>query len=198
MSKLKRGHPLMHKLAAEIMWNEGNTDQAHLHYIFAQDGIAFGRMLVETHHTKGQPSEIDLFITQVVLQQLCVEEKATAAQTFATYVKFHPKIACTEPPFQLPLLNFNYFLLKAIDAGKLPMFRALCDLYKGALARDEQFGRYLVKIGEVFFGVLPPQQRGGGMFGDLINQLLFSADGNEDDDDEDGNNGSGSVDVDLD
>lgn len=189
----------MHKLAAQIMWSEGNIDQAHNHFIFSRDGVGFGRMLVELSQTKGFPSEVDLFITQAVLQQLCVKEKACAVDTFATYTKFHPKIACCEPPFPLPLLNFVYFLLKAVDTGKLPLFRALCDLYKVSLARDSSFDKYLQKIGVQFFGVVPTQQRSGGMFGDLINQLFSSLDDGEDDDEEYGeNNGSSSLEVELD
>lgn len=191
----------MHKLAAEIMWNEGNIDQAHNHFIFSRDGVGFGQMLVQLSTTKGFPSEVDLFIVQVVLQQLCVKEKATAEDTFATYTKFHPKIACCEAPFPMPLLNFVYFLLKAIDAGKLPMFRTLCDIYKVSLARDSSFDKYLQKIGVLFFGVAPTQQRSGGMFGDLINQLFSSLNENDGDLDEDVffvPNGATSVDVDLD
>lgn len=192
----------MHKLAAQIMWNEGNVDQAHNHFIFSRDGEGFGRMLVELSQTKGLPSEVDLFIVQVVLQQLCVKEKASAVDTFNTYTKYHPKIACAEPPFPMPLLNFVYFLLKSIETGKLPMFRTLCDMYKVSLARDSSYDKYLQKIGVLFFGVVPTQQRSGGMFGDLINQLFSSLDDGEDeadDDDEFGaNSGTTSVDVDLD
>lgn len=194
----------MHKLAAQIMWNEGNIDQAHNHFIFSRDGNGFGRMLVELSQSKGLPSEVDLFIVQVVLQQLCVKEKASASDTFATYTKFHPKIACCEPPFPMPLLNFVHFLLKSVDTGKLPMFRTLCDMYKVALARDSSFDKYLQKIGVLFFGVVPTPQRSGGMFGNLINQLFSSLDDGEEEadetDDEFGgaNNGSTSVDAELD
>jgi hypothetical protein len=100
----------------------------------------------------GYKSEIDLFIAQVILQQLCLKEDAAASETFDTYTKYHPKIECG-PPFIKPLLNFIYFLLKTIESGsgKLTTFKALCELYKTSLERDPSYNRYLVKIGCIFF-----------------------------------------------
>lgn len=145
-------------------------------------------MLVQLSVDKGNGTEVDLFVAQMVLQQLYLNEKATAVKTFATFAKFHPIIARTEPPFALPLLNFLFFLLKCCDTGKLPMFRALCDVYKTALARDPSFDKYLQKIGVVHFGAQPVAERGagGGIFGDLIGQLFAGLD----DDEGDGDGGS--------
>lgn len=71
-------------------------------------------MLVELHNLKGYPSEIDLFIAQAVLQYLCLQNKKTAAVAFSSYTTQHPNIK-TGPPYLLPLLNFIWFLLKAIE-----------------------------------------------------------------------------------
>lgn len=199
VSKNKLGHPLMHKLIAQIMWTEGNMEQARHHFLLSRDGPGCGQMLIQLSESKGYNSEIDLFIAQVVLQQLCLKEKSSAVQTFETFTKYHPKIACSEPPFSLPLLNFINFLLKALETGKLAIFKTLCELYKPSLARDPSYDKYLQKIGVIFFGAAPPPQRhGAGLFGDLINQLFQSVD--DDDEAEPGAQQSStqSVDAELD
>ncbi|XP_055608798.1 Golgi to ER traffic protein 4 homolog [Uranotaenia lowii] len=182
VSKSQVGHPLMHKLIAQIMWNDGNLAQARHHFLLSKDGSGCGHMLIQLSQTKGFPSEMDLFVAQVILQQLCLKETSTAAETFATYTRYHPKIACTEPPFITPLLNFLFFLLRAIEANqrKLVVFRTLCDLYKPSLERDPSYEKYLQKIGMIFFGATQPQRAQqdsmGGIFGDLLNQFFQGLD----------------------
>ncbi|XP_055851244.1 Golgi to ER traffic protein 4 homolog [Episyrphus balteatus] len=178
ISKNNLGHPAMHRTIAQTMWAEGNTEQARHHYLLSRDGLNCGLMLVKLSEQKGFDNELDLFICQVVLQQLSVlKDKETALLTFETYTKYHPKIARTEPAFKLPLLNFTYFLLKTIDTGRLAMFKVLCELYKPLLMRDPSFLKYLNKISMYFFGEAPPPsppQSGmmGGLFGDLFTRLF--------------------------
>ncbi|EAT34855.1 AAEL002521-PA [Aedes aegypti] len=187
VSKSQVGHPLMHKLIAQIMWNEDNLAQARHHFLLSKDGSGCGHMLIQLSQTKGFPSEMDLFIAQVILQQLCLKETSTAAETFATYTKYHPKIACSEPPFITPLLNFIFFLLRAIEANqrKLIVFRTLCELYKPSLERDPSYEKYLQKIGMIFFEASQPQRPQsegmGGIFGNLLNQLFQGLDDDLDD-----------------
>lgn len=187
VSKSQVGHPVMHKLIAEILWSEDNLAQARHHFLLSKYGKGFGRMLIQLSQTKGVPSEMDLFIAQVILQQLCLNETTAAAETFATYTKYHPKIACSEPPFITPLLNFIYFLLRAVEANqrKLVVFRTLCELYKPSLERDPSYEKYLQKIGTIFFGASQPQRAQnegmGGIFGDLLNQFFQGLDDELDD-----------------
>lgn len=167
------------------MWSEGNIEQARDHYLLSRDGISCGEMLIQLSQTKGYKSEVDLFVAQVVLQLLCLRETKTAIQTFETYVKNHPQIGCNEPPFNMPLLNFIYFLLKTVENGVLSRFKTLCELYKVSLNRDPSYEKYLQKIGVLFFGLIPARQQPmGGLFGSLFNQLLQELD----DDDDDGGN----------
>ena len=72
-------------------------------------------MLVEFHLNKGYSSEVDLFITQTVLQFLCLKNKQTANIVFKHYVGIHPVIEEIEPPFKLSLINFIWFLLLAVE-----------------------------------------------------------------------------------
>lgn len=180
---------LMHQLIAEILWDEGNLEQARHHFILSKDSGQFAKFLIELSG-QGYAKEVDLFIAHTVLQQLCMKDgKHAATQTFETFTKYHPKIATTQPPFTLPLLNFIFFLLKAIDTGKLQMFRTLCELYKPSIERDPAYQKYLEKVGVLFFGA-PVARQGpsGGIFGDLINQLFQGLDegsGQGEDEDED-------------
>lgn len=176
------GYPLLHKLIAQIFWSEGNLEQARYHFLVSKDGSGCGQMLIELSQSKGFAGETDLFIAQMVLQQLCIMEKTTALETFETYTKYHPKIACTEPPFKFPLLNFIYFLLKSIGTKKLQLFKSLCVLYKPSLDRDPAYDKYLQKIGIIYFDAPAQAQppRGGGLLGNLINQLFQGLEGGSD------------------
>lgn len=168
----------MHHTVAGILWDEGNMELAKHHYLMsAADGKELAKMLIQLSE-KGFAREVDLFIVHTVLQQLCLKQKEVAGETFGTYTKYHPSIANTEPPFNLPLLNFVFFLLKAIDQGRLAVFKALCELYKPSIERDPAYDKYLSKIGVIFFNA--PQVREasgpGGIFGDLISQLFQGLD----------------------
>lgn len=73
-------------------------------------------MLIELHTTSGLKSEIDLFIAQAVLQFLCLRNIQMASDTFDTYTGKHPTIKNNKgPPYLYPLLNFLWFLLRAIE-----------------------------------------------------------------------------------
>ncbi|XP_053946543.1 Golgi to ER traffic protein 4 homolog [Anastrepha ludens] len=186
MSGITLGHPNMHKAIAQVFWAEGNYEQARHHFLLSRDGNLCGRILIKIHKNKGYDSELDLFIVQAVLQQLCLKDRKTAENTFTSFVINHPDIRRKEAPFKQPLLNFVFFLFRCIDTGRNDAFRTLCDLYKPSLNRDSSFEKYLVKIGIHFFGVAPPPSAAGGglmggMFGDLFTRLFQ---GFDDDDDE--------------
>ncbi|BFZ17832.1 hypothetical protein BsWGS_20871 [Bradybaena similaris] len=179
----KRGHPDLHQRFGVIFWHERNYTQARYHYIHSTDGEGCAQMLLEFHTTHGYPSEVDLFITQAVLQYLCLQNKATANVCFEVYTQRHPGID-TGPPYSLPLLNFLWLLLIALEGGKLPVFTVLCEKYQVSISRDPNYKEYLDQIGQMFFGVPPPQKTPQGIFGSLLQNVLGSA---FDEDDEDGN-----------
>uniref|UniRef100_A0A182K120 Golgi to ER traffic protein 4 homolog n=1 Tax=Anopheles christyi TaxID=43041 RepID=A0A182K120_9DIPT len=174
------GHPLMHKLFAQILYREGDLALARRHFALAKDGVSCGFLLIEISRSKGFPGEVDLFVAHIVLQQLALKEPATAASTFTTYCKFHTSIACTEPPFALPLLNFLHFLLQLVEQNNrvYTTFRALCDLYKPSLDRDPSYEKYLQKIGAKFFDGSRYEQR-NIMFSDLLQQFFIDLEEDE-------------------
>ncbi|KAB0403442.1 hypothetical protein E2I00_001891, partial [Balaenoptera physalus] len=131
----KLGHPRLHQLLALTLWKEQNYCESRYHFLHSSDGEGCADMLVEYSTARGFRSEVDMFVAQAVLQFLCLKNKSSASVVFTTYTRKHPSIE-SGPPFVQPLLNFIWFLLLAVDGGKLT---------------------YLDRIGQLFFGV-PPKQ----------------------------------------
>ncbi len=185
-SNFKTGHPDLHQKLAEVYWKEKNYTLSRQHYLYTSDGQGCAKMLIELHENQGFSNEIDLFITQTVLQYLCLKNKAAANKVFKSYVSLHPKIK-KNPPYTRPLLNFLYFILKVVESGKLTVFTILCEHYLTSLNTDPSFLQYINKISQIYFNVQPPQNynnRGGllstflqSFFNDLDNE-----DGTEDKD----------------
>lgn len=176
------GHPLLHQHIAKIYWDEQNYVQARHHYIHSQDGKGCAELLIEFQLTKGYKYETDLFIAQTVLQLLCLRNRITANQTFTTYTENHPRIKKTGPPFLLPLLNFIWFLLQAIESKKIQTFAVLCEQYRNSIKRDPCYVKYLDKIAQIFFGLKPQEEKKpGGIFGNLIESFLGGLEDDSDD-----------------
>lgn len=99
-----------------MYWKEKKYSIAHRHFLHSKDGSAYANMLIELHTTKGLKSEIDLFIAQAVLQCLCLRNIHLATEAFKKYTASHPTIKNEKgPPYLFPLLNFLWFLLKAVE-----------------------------------------------------------------------------------
>ncbi|XP_064478940.1 Golgi to ER traffic protein 4 homolog [Ornithodoros turicata] len=169
-----RGHPLLHRFVALTLWKEKNYAESRYHFIHSTDGDSCAAMLVEFQTSKGYSSEIDLFIAQTVFQYLCLRKASTATVVFYAYTQKHPSVH-TGPPFFLPLLNFIWFLLLAVETRKLAIFTVLCEQYQQTINRDPSYPQYLDKIGQLFFGLPPPPKPQGG-FGNLIQTLLGGLD----------------------
>ncbi|XP_039732318.1 Golgi to ER traffic protein 4 homolog [Pteropus medius] len=152
----KLGHPRLHQLLALTLWKEQNYCESRYHFLHSADGEGCANMLVEYSTSRGFRSEVDMFVAQAVLQFLCLKNKSSASVVFTTYTQKHPSIE-GGPPFVQPLLNFLWFLLLAVDGGKLTVFTVLCEQYQPSLRRDPMYNEYLDRIGQLFFGVTPKQ-----------------------------------------
>ncbi|CAH3020445.1 unnamed protein product [Porites evermanni] len=179
---LKYGHPELHLLCAHRFWKEKNFSDSQYHFLFTSDGQQCAAMLVENATSRGFPGEADLFVTQAVLQFLCLQNIITANVVFFKYTAQHPDFSGLGPPYQKPLLNFVWFLLLVIERkGSLSQFTVLCEKYQPSIERDPVYKEYLDKIGQLFFGVPPkPSNKGmmGGILGDLMQTLMGGDDGN--------------------
>ncbi|XP_059754316.1 Golgi to ER traffic protein 4 homolog isoform X2 [Balaenoptera ricei] len=161
----KLGHPRLHQLLALTLWKEQNYCESRYHFLHSSDGEGCADMLVEYSTARGFRSEVDMFVAQAVLQFLCLKNKSSASVVFTTYTRKHPSIE-SGPPFVQPLLNFIWFLLLAVDGGKLTVFTVLCEQYQPSLRRDPMYNEYLDRIGQLFFGVPPKQTSSyGGLLG---------------------------------
>ncbi|XP_008554602.1 Golgi to ER traffic protein 4 homolog [Microplitis demolitor] len=176
----KWGHPDLHKMIAQVFWQEKNYTMARQHFVYSDDGAGCAAMLVELHQQRGYSNEVDLFIAQVVLQYLCLHNAATAQEAFDSYTSQHPKIN-SEPPYLLPLLNFLFFLLKTIQLSSLAGFTVLCEQYQLSLNRDPSYRTYLDKIAQLFFDVPAPRPRRQGLFGSILQSLFNGLEDDESD-----------------
>nr|XP_023510840.1 Golgi to ER traffic protein 4 homolog isoform X1 [Equus caballus] len=166
----KLGHPRLHQLLALTLWKEQNYCESRYHFLHSTDGEGCANMLVEYSTSRGFRSEVDMFVAQAVLQFLCLKNKSSASVVFTTYTQKHPSIE-GGPPFVQPLLNFIWFLLLAVDGGKLTVFTVLCEQYQPSLRRDPMYNEYLDRIGQLFFGVPPKQTSSyGGLLGFRIHK----------------------------
>ncbi|XP_031777306.1 UPF0363 protein CG9853 homolog isoform X2 [Nasonia vitripennis] len=183
-STYKTGHPDFHRKLAQVYWQEKNYPLARQHYLYTKDGFGCASMLIELHQKHGYSNEIDFFITQTVLQYLCLQNAEAAEEAFTSFINQHPKIA-KQPPFILPLLNFSFFLLKTIQFGKISMFTILCDQYFTSLSRDPCFLQYLEKIGQIFFDVQPSQiYSRRGLFSSFLQSFFNDINEEENSDDQ--------------
>ncbi|XP_075383750.1 Golgi to ER traffic protein 4 homolog isoform X2 [Tenrec ecaudatus] len=189
----KLGHPKLHQLLAVTLWKEQNYCESRYHFLHSADGEGCANMLVEYATSRGFRSEVDMFVAQAVLQFLCLKNKSSASVVFTTYTQKHPSIEAG-PPFVQPLLNFIWFLLLAVDGGKLTVFTVLCEQYQPSLRRDPMYHEYLDRIGQLFFGVPPKQTSSyGGLLGNLLSSLMGSS---EQEDGEEGQEGSSPIELD--
>ncbi|CAG9584387.1 unnamed protein product [Danaus chrysippus] len=186
MDENKKGHPFLHKKIAEVYWKEKIYTAAHRHFLHSRDGATYATMLIELHTTKGLKSEIDLFITQAVLQCLCLRNVKMATDAFNKYTENHPTIKNDKgPPYLFPLLNFLWFLLKAIEEKHVMRFKILRDCYAISIKRDPNYSVYLDTIGRIWFGIGIPQtnRNSNSVIGGLLKSIIGDVDADSSDDD---------------
>jgi golgi to ER traffic protein 4 len=170
-----------HEHVGKQLWCEQRYSAARPHLLCSNNGQIIGYFLVEVHQQYGYSSEVDLFITQAVLQCLCMQKFAVATLAFCTYTRRHPHLLSDHikstigisnaqegqsqlvrhplgPPFEaFPLLNFIWFLMLAIKKHLgLPVFHQLCEKYATSIERDPVYPTYLQKIAVLYFGLPPP------------------------------------------
>jgi hypothetical protein len=154
-------------------WKEGNYEQSRHHFLYADQMSDFSQMLVEMSIHHGYPGEYDLFVTQAVLHLLVLQKVKVANGLFVNYINQHLAFPSSDPPFKVPLLNFLWLLLEAIERKSVSVFRVLRVLYKPSLDRDADYTLLLDKVGTFFFGE-PVQAENKGLleslFGEYINK----------------------------
>ncbi|CDS41121.1 golgi to er traffic protein 4 [Echinococcus multilocularis] len=151
---------------------EGALPQARSRIMLAGDGYKVGCFLIEMHQRYGLVSEIDLFVTQAVLQFLCVKKTSLAALTFHTYTRHHPRLEAGPPFIHFPLLNFVWLLMLAIERKHTyDIFAFLCAQYRPQLMRDPSYTEYIEKISQVYFGAQRQNDPFSGILSNLVRML---------------------------
>ena len=175
----KTGDKKLRKLFAISYWKNRMYVEARQNFLYAGVGTGqlFGEMLKDISVQHGLAGETDLFLTQAVLQLLCLQSYKQATEVFASYTELHPKIG-KGPPFKYPLINFLCFLLIAIEKKQVTVFTILCDQYHISLKRDILYLDYLAKIGEEYFGISHQKKGKSTGFLENIMQSLFDDDEN--------------------
>ncbi|KAA0190924.1 Golgi to er traffic protein 4 [Fasciolopsis buskii] len=162
-----------------LFWLEGSFCEARFRFMLSLNGYAVGSFLIALHQRYGLRSEIDLFITQAVLQFLCMRQPSAAIQTFYTYTRGHPRLEPGPPFTRFPLLNFIWFLLLVIDRTEsFTTFCVLCEKYRPQINRDSTYATYLETIGRQYFGT--PNSEPNTMFSRILK--MFGGSVNDADD----------------
>ncbi|OBS71217.1 hypothetical protein A6R68_00242, partial [Neotoma lepida] len=127
----KLGHPRLHQLLALMLWRVQNYYKSQYYFLHLTEGQGCTNML-----------------SCAILSLFEKQEQLTGV--FTTYPQKHPSIE-DGPPFVQSLLNFIWFLLLAVDWGKLAVFIH-------------------------FFGELPKQtSSNAGLLGNLLSSLMGSS-----------------------
>lgn len=194
---------LLHEVLAIKFWENKDVgthklsklSQCRYHYLHCaslDNAYEIARLLIEYQSREG---EVDLFITQFILQFFCLQPKTAmnrsviksiAEKIFTSYTLKHPLLSQVSPPFSsLPLLNFTHFIISILDSDKeANTFTMLCDIYRVSWSRDPNYKGYLTRIGTLYFGIIDQsKQVQGGIFNNILLSLLEGKD-----EDEEGNN----------
>jgi hypothetical protein len=175
------GHVDLHREIALNLWNEKNYIKSRYHFLHSTDGKSFSNMMIECHLKYGYPNEVDLFLTQSVLQYLCLRNYDTAFEFYNHFKINHPLLIDQQQQqkkTELPLLNFLNFLFISIKTCKVNVFNVLIDIYKPSLDRDKSFIDYLDRIGQYFFNLKPKKVEKENMFSNLMRMLVTNTNTN--------------------
>lgn len=204
---------LLHNILANQFLQLEDYAEVRYHFLYCanqHNADDISNFLVQYQLTSETKSETDLFITQFILQYLCLQSpldspglahntkpnlapvsakarhdiKTVADRIFSGYILKHPELNKKAIPFpDLPLLNFTHFILSIIHSNEAETFKLLCDIYKSTWNRDPNYQGYLNRIGALYYGIVDKekQRQGGGFFNNMLMSLLEGNDGEDED-----------------
>ncbi|THD20596.1 Golgi to er traffic protein 4 [Fasciola hepatica] len=162
-----------------LFWLEGSFYEARFRFMLSLNGCAVCSFLIALHQRYGLRSEIDLFITQAVLQFLCMRQPSAAILSFYTYTRGHPRLEPGPPFTRFPLLNFIWFFLLVIHSTeRFSVFCVLCEKCLPQINRDSTYATYLETIGRQYFGT--PSAEPNTMFSRILKMFGGSAEDADD------------------
>lgn len=150
-----------------------SISSARQHFQYSENGREIAKFLAHfTEFSSRNMSEIELICTQMLLQLLHQRTVSVANEFLQAFSTFHPQLE-SRFPSNYPLLNYCFFLLKTIDSKDVKAFKFLNFAYQPFLADpDPILMEYVVRIGEIYFGIVEKKARPQGGFMDIIGSLM--------------------------
>lgn len=178
-----------------------NSRYHYLHCASPENAQDVARLMIEYSQATSN-TEPDVLIAQFILQFLCIQSPidqskpthltntSTSTQSSRvnrktrTLIMFTAEIILTEYtvkhplisrvyPYLSPLLNYIYFIIKMLEEEKeANTYTILKQTYRVAWARNPSFEGYLNRVGTLYFGIIDPAKRQGGIFNNILMSLL--------------------------
>lgn len=178
-SGLPHGHPRLNSLAAHAAAQAGDHSLSQSYFISSDDPTGAAETLFAYASEEILPSERPLALTRVILSYLQTQNIADANTMRKRFAKLSNWPSVSEQPTPAsvtpPLANFCELLLLICqrDASAAKLFQRICDAYQPHLQRDPAFRQQLVKIGQMYFNIQPPQPAGlAGMMGTMLRGMM--------------------------
>jgi len=187
-SHAERGDAELHHETGVVLANEGDAYEAERHLLLGQTPQSVSP-LVNMHYNwykEDSPHTAAIYASRSVLSYLILGNLQSATTSLATFTS-QLISANSSIPTQtiesskssvrifpsLPLLNFLSLLLLAVQKGDSALFKQLAKHYAAHLKDvQELWGDALAQIGEVWFGIRIPRQRGNPLF-DMMGSMMF-------------------------
>ncbi|KAI3384293.1 hypothetical protein SNEBB_005052 [Seison nebaliae] len=170
----KKGHPHLLKGFGEIMMEEEHWHQARIFLKAGEEAEVFTRLLILMQQVEDKDCEIQLFLTQAILQQLSMNRLEFAKQVYEYYAINHPKLKMTvndNGKSKYPLINFCWFLVGTIINKNKNAYQFICWRYKNLLKVDSEYFGYLKMIDRIYFNIVTNTQSSNPV--DMIMRMMM-------------------------
>lgn len=187
---------LLHEVLATKFWQIKDLASSRYHYLHCASLLNakdVADLLVSYQAESANNSEVDLFITQFILQFLCLQspidppnqKKTTPSAPSSRSLVNCCKRRRTEiksiaeqiflcykkkTKFSYPLLNFIWFMIMILDSEEASTFVLLRDIYRPTWSRDPNYSGYLTRIETLYFA--KTEQRQGGFLNNILLSLI--------------------------
>eukprot|EP00752_Nemacystus_decipiens_P014330 g12749.t1 len=184
-AKMEAAYELRLIMARSAM-TTGNLAEAARYFAVSGCPAEYAELLKQWS-AMGYPGERDLFICRAVLHALSYDRTEDAAELFdtcATWVleghaaSSSAGLSDAQAVLESPLCHFTRFVVELCQVRSLAggaskemvmAFNKLRETYRVSMDRDQNLDELLDRIGDVHFGIKPPQA--GGLMG-MLGQLM--------------------------
>jgi golgi to ER traffic protein 4 len=186
---IERGDPELHYAAGSIYAEEGDAYAAEHHLLLGtKDSAPLLARLHYSWYATDSPHLAAIYASRSVLPYLVLGNLASATTAYSTFTSqltttnpalFTQSIESSKSSNQirvfpsLPLLNFLSLVLLSCQKGDASLFKSLGKHYMVHLKEtDDLWSEAMANIGEIWFGIRIPKQRGNPLM-DMMGGMLF-------------------------